>query len=134
MLIEIQKQKQYHGVCILHCEGSLVPGAEMDYLQTKLDEIKRLPCHRLLIDFQNVAAIGSMGVTFIVGAYSSVTRQPGGCMVLTGVNRYVRQVLDLTRLSTLIPLAPDLASGLAMLRAEPPLSALSLSNCSSANV
>jgi anti-anti-sigma factor len=118
MLIEIQKQKQYDGVCVLHCEGSLVPGPEMDYLETKLDEIKRLTCNRLLIDFQNVAAIGSMGITFIVGAYSSVTRRPGGRMVLTGANRFVRRVLDLTQLSTLIPLASDLASGIAMLRAK----------------
>ncbi len=65
MLIEIQKQ---YGVCILHCEGSLVPGSEMEYLQTRLDEIRRGRCNRLLIDFQHVAAIGSVGVTFIVGA------------------------------------------------------------------
>jgi anti-anti-sigma factor len=114
----IELQQQYDGLCILHCEGSLVPGPEMDYLQTKLDEIKRLACARLAIDFQDVIAIGSMGVTWIVGAYASVTRRPGGRFVLTGVNRHVRQVLDLTRLSTVIPLAPDLASGLAILRSK----------------
>src|SRR6201999_2753321 len=73
--------------------------------------------HKLLIDFEHVAAIGSAGVTFIVGVYLSVTRQRGGRIVLTGVNGCVRHVLDLTRLTTLIPLASDLASGLAMLRA-----------------
>ena len=132
MLIEIQEQ--YDCVCILRCAGSLVPGPATEYVHSKLDEINRLPCNRLLIDFQNVAAIGSLGVTFLVGVYSSVTRQPGGCMVLAGANRYVKQVLDLTRLSTLIPLACDLASGLAILRAESPLSSLSLVNCSSAHL
>lgn len=130
--MSIEIQDKYDCVYVLHCEGSLVPGPELEYLQTRLDEIKRLACTRLLIDFQDVAAIGSIGVTFIVGAYSSVTGQPGGCIVLTGVNQYVRQVLDLTRLSTLIPLASDLAAGLAILRAEPPLPSLSLSNCSTA--
>jgi anti-anti-sigma factor len=131
MLIEIQKQ--YDGVCILHCDGSLVPGPEMDYLETKLDEIRRSPCKRLLIDFRHVAAIGSVGVTFIVGVYCSVTRRPGGQVVLTGVNRDVRHVLDVTRLTTLIPLASDIASGLAMLRSQPGLPGLALP-CSSANV
>jgi anti-anti-sigma factor len=132
MLIEIQKQ--YDGVCILHCKGSLVPGPGMNYLQIKLDEITRLPCNRLVIDFQNVAAIGSVGVTFIVGAYCAVSERPGGRVVLTGVNGNVRHVLDLTRLTRLIPLASDLGLGLATLRTEPHLPSLSLSNCSSANV
>ncbi len=129
MLIEIEEQ--YDGVCIVHCAGSLVPGPEMDYLQTKLDQIRRLPCNRLLIDFEDVAAIGSAGVTFIVGAYCSVIRRPGGGVVLTGVNRNVRHVLDITRLTRHIPLASDLASGLAILWAEPALASVSLS-CSSA--
>ena len=131
MLIEIQKQCD--GVCILHCDGSLVPGPEMDYLETKLDEIRRSRCKRLLIDFRHVAAIGSVGVTFIVCAYCSVTRRPGGQVVLTGVNRNVRHVLDVTQLTTLIPLASDIASGLAMLRSEPHLPPLALPYCS-ANV
>ena len=125
MLIEMQKQRRDWGVSILHCEGSLVPGPEMGYLAAKLGEIEGLQFHKLLIDFEHVAAIGSAGVTFIVGVYLSVTRQPvtrqrGGRIVLTGVNGCVRHVLDLTRLTTLIPLASDLASGLAMLRAAAP--------------
>ena len=59
-----------------------------------------------------------MGVTFIVAAWKSVMRRSGGRFVLTGVNPRVRLVLDLTRISTVIPLAPDLASGLAILGAE----------------
>ena len=125
MLIEMQKQRRDWGVSILHCEGSLVPGPETGYLAAKLGEIEGLQLHNLLIDFEHVAAIGSAGVTFIVGIYLSVTRQPvtrqrGGRIVLTGVNGCVRHVLDLTRLTTLIPLASDLASGLAMLRAAAP--------------
>jgi anti-anti-sigma factor len=115
MLIDIE---QYDRVCILHCKGRFVAGPEMDYMQTKMDDIKRLACAKVLADFQDVTAIGSMGVTFIVGTYTSVVRKPGGRFVLAGVNPLVRHVLDLTRLSTVIPLAPDLASGLAVLQAE----------------
>jgi len=108
-------------VCILHCKGRLVVGPEMDYLQTKMDEIKRLACINVLADFQEVTAIGSMGVAFVVGIYTSVLRRPGGRFVLAGINPLVLHVLDLTRLSTVIPLAPDLASGLALLRADAPM-------------
>jgi anti-anti-sigma factor len=119
MFIEIRQQ--YDGICILHCAGSLVPGPEMEYMQAKLDELKKLACAKLVVDFRHVAAIGSMGVTFIVAAYACVVR-PGGHLVLTGVNPRVRHVLDLTRLSTVIPLESDLPSCLAILEGLPSIS------------
>ena len=128
MLIELELDDR---VCILHCKGRFVAGPEMEYMQTKLDEIKRLACNKVLADFQDVSCVGSMGVTFIVGIYTSVVRKPGGCFVLTGVNTHVQHVLDLTRLTTVIPLASDLASGLAVLRGEAPMSPLALSGSAS---
>jgi anti-anti-sigma factor len=130
MLIEIE---QYDRVCILHCKGRFVAGPDMEYLQTKLDEIRKLACTKVLADFQDVSCIGSMGVTFIVGIYTSVVRKPGGCFVVVGVNPHVRHVLDLTRLSTVITLASDLASGLAVLRTEAPAGQLALTSNAPAN-
>ncbi len=106
--------------CILHCEGRFVAGPQMEYMQTRMNDIKRLACTKLLVDFQNVPAIGSMGVAFLVGIYTSVTRKPGGRFVLAGANRVVQHVLDLTRLSTLIQQAPDLRSALAIVDVETP--------------
>jgi anti-anti-sigma factor len=117
MLIEIE---HYYSVCILHCEGRFVAGPEMEYIQAKLDEVKRLACNRVLADFQGVSSLGSIGVTFIVGVYTSVIRRAGGRFVLAGANPHVRHVLDLTGLGAVIPLAADLASGLAVLGAEGP--------------
>ena len=119
MFIEIRQQ--YDGICILHCEGSLVPGPEVEYLQAKLGELKKLACARLVVDFRHVTSIGSMGVTFIVSAYTCVVRRPGGRFLLTGVNPRVRHVLDLTRLATVIPLESGLASGLAILHGLAPM-------------
>jgi anti-anti-sigma factor len=125
MLIDIE---QYDRVCILHCKGRFVSGPEMEYTQLKLDAIKRLACTKVLADFEDVTSIGSMGVAFIVGAYTSVMRKPGGRFVLAGVSPLVQHVLDLTRLSTVIPQASDVASGLAVLRAEAPLGPMALSS------
>jgi anti-anti-sigma factor len=123
MLIEIE---QCDRACVLHCKGRFVAGPEMEYMQTKLDDIKRLACTRVLVDFQDVTAIGSMGVAFIVGTYTSVMRKPGGRFVLAGVSPPVKHILDLTRLSTVIPQASDVVSGLAVLRAEAPMGPLAL--------
>ena len=120
-------------VCILRCKGRFVAGPEMEYMQTKMDEVKRLACNKVLADFQDVTAIGSMGVAFIVGIYTSVTRKPGGRFVLAGANSVVQHVLDLTKLNTIIPQASDRASGLGVLRVEGSRNAPAFSHNASAN-
>jgi anti-anti-sigma factor len=116
MLIDIEQHDRY---CILRCKGRFVAGPEMEYMQSKMDEIKRLACVKLLADFQEVTSVGSMGVAFIVGVYTSVIRQPCGRFVLVGSSPQVQHVLDLTGLSTIIPQTSDLASGLSILETEP---------------
>jgi anti-anti-sigma factor len=111
MIIDIERQND---VCVLHCKGRFIAGPDLEYMQSKMDEIKKLNCRRVLVDLREVPAIGSMGVSLIVGVYTSVARC-GGRFVLVGVVPLVRQVLDLTRLSTIIPIAPDMESGLAAL-------------------
>jgi anti-anti-sigma factor len=131
ILIEIEQDDR---VCILHCKGRFVAGPQMEYMQTKRDDIKRLGCTKVLVDFQDVTSIGSLGLAFIVGAYTSVVRRPGGHFVLASVHPFVQHVLDITRLSTVIPMASDLESGLAVLRAEAPMDPLALSTTALANV
>lgn len=112
--IEIEWQGD---VCILRCHGSLLAGLDADYIQAKIEDIKQLNCTRVLADFQAVPSIGSTGIAFIVGVYTSIVKTAGGRFVLTGPAPMVQRVLEITRLSTVIPLAADLGSGLAALRA-----------------
>jgi anti-anti-sigma factor len=110
MIIDIEQQND---LCVLHCKGRFIAGPDLEYAQSKMDEIKTLNCAKLLVDFREVPAVGSMGVSFIVGLYTSVVRGSNGGFVLVGAVPQVRQVLDLTRLSSIIPMAPDMESGLA---------------------
>ena len=117
MLIEIERQ---NGVCVLRIKGSLVAGTDPDYLRVKAAEIKSENCNKVLADLRELLSIGSTGIGFLVGIYTSVTKSPGGRFVLVSPSRRVREVLDITRLSTVLPSAPDIASGLAALRSEGP--------------
>jgi anti-anti-sigma factor len=121
--------EQQNDLCIVRCKGRLIAGPDLDYMHSKMDDIRRLNCSRVLLDFREVPAIGSLGVSFIVGLYTSMVRRPGGRFILAGVAPMVRHVLDLTRLNTVIPIAPDVESGLAALSA-PNSSAAVLSNAS----
>ena len=112
MIIELDQQDD---VCVLRFIGRLASGQDSEYLLAKKEEIKKQNCRKVLADFCEVPSIGSMGIAFVVALYTSVTNS-GGRFVLVGARPLVQQVLDLTRMSTVIPLASDLASGLSSLR------------------
>ena len=110
MLIEVRQQDE---ICFVRCEGRLVT-ADHEYLHAKRDEIKGANCNKVLADFSEVPDIGSAGIGFIVGVYTS-TKNSGGRFVLVGLRPRVREVLDITRVSTVIPLAADIPSGMVTL-------------------
>ena len=115
MLVELDYQDD---VCIMRTRGRFATGVDAAYLRAKADEIKKSGRRKVLADFHEVPYIDSTGIGFIVGVYTSVTNMPGGRFVLTAPNRRVREVLDLMRLTTVIPLANDEAAGLAFLKTE----------------
>ncbi len=98
-------------VCLLHFEGRLQAGAHPDYLNAKMEEIKTFACTKLLANFEDVTSLDCSGLSFIIGLYKT----SGGRLVLVKTQAQVREVLDITRLTTVIPLAADIESGLAAL-------------------
>lgn len=98
-------------VCLLHCKGRLHAGAHSEYLNAKMDEIKAVACTKFLANFEDVTCLGSTGLSFLIDLYKS----SGGRLVLVKIQPRIREVLDITRLNTVIPLAADIESGLAAL-------------------
>ena len=113
VFVEIEQRDE---VSVLRFKGHLSTGADQEYLATRTDEIRRLNWQMVLADFTEVSSVGSTGLSFLVGMYVSVTRNSGGRFVLVGTQPRVREVLDITRLSEVIPMAADLESGLAEIR------------------
>ena len=114
MVIEVSQKDE---ICFVRCEGRFVSGTALEYLRAKKDEIKRANCKKVLADFSEVSDIGSAGIGFIIGVYTS-TKNSGGRFVIVGLRPRVREALDLTRVSTVIPLAADIPSGLVTLSDE----------------
>jgi anti-anti-sigma factor len=112
--------KHTDGVCVLRVQGRLETGSDLETLRAQADEIKSHPCGQLLADFREVTSVGSTGIGFVVGIYTSITKSPGGKFVLVGLSPRVREVFDLTRLTDVIPWAEDIESGLAVLCEESP--------------
>jgi anti-anti-sigma factor len=95
--------------CLLRCNGHFRAADDPQYLRDKVDEIETLGCTRLLLDFRDVLSLGSSGLSFLVNLYHT----SDGRIVLASTQPRVREVLEITRLSTLIPMTGDIESGLA---------------------
>jgi anti-anti-sigma factor len=107
-------------ICILRLSGRFAAGADPEYVRAKSDEIRSLNCGRVLADLSKVTAMGSNGIGFVVGIYSSVTKNPGGRFVMVGAAPRVREVFDMMHLIGVIPSASDIPSGMAMLHDSAP--------------
>lgn len=100
-------------ICILPISGRLASGLHDVQLRDKAQEIKGLDCRKLVADIRALDSIGSSGISFFVELYTSVTKRPNGCFVLAGPSERVREVLEMTRLTTILAIADDLDSALA---------------------
>ena len=113
IFIDVQQED---GICALRISGRFATGADFNYLSGKLDHIRSLRNTRVLADFTDLVSIGSTGISFLISLHQTVTREPGGRLVLAGASPLVLETLDLTGLSKIIPLAKDFDSGLAALQ------------------
>jgi anti-anti-sigma factor len=100
-------------ICILPISGRLASGLNDALLRQRAQEIKSLDCRKLVVDIRALDSVGSSGITFFVELYTSVTRRRDGRFVLAGPSPRVREVLEMTRLTTILVLADDLESALA---------------------
>lgn len=101
-------------VCLLHFKGRLLAGMQSDYLNAKMAEVKIQACSKLLANLENVTSLDCSGLSFIIGLYWT----SGGRLVLVKAQPRVREVLDITHLSSVIPIVADIESGLAALCGE----------------
>jgi anti-sigma B factor antagonist len=115
MLVDIEHRED---ICFVRFKGRFVTGTDRAYLCGKVGEIKTALCSRVMVDLQDVPYVDSTGIGFLVSVFTSVTKDASGRFVLVGANKRVREVLDLTRLSTVIPMAADEAAGIVALSVE----------------
>ena len=101
--------------CTLRLKGQFRSGADVEYLHTRFAEIKALDVREMLVDLTGVIAMGSSGIGFVVGLYTSIIKKPGGRFMMAGANPRVKEVFALTNVDTVIPWSDTVESALAAL-------------------
>jgi anti-anti-sigma factor len=110
MTIDIERKGDR---CIIRLKGEFRSGADIGYLRAKFEGIKALEPREILADLSGVSSMGSSGIGFIVGLYTSVIKKPGGRFVMAGANPRVKEVFAVTNVDTVIPSTDTLESALS---------------------
>jgi anti-sigma B factor antagonist len=105
--MEIRKQRQ-GAVTIVRPEGPLVE-ADADEVKTQLLSIAGATLGRLVLDMSAIAFVDSRGLEALVEVTEEMS-EGGQVLKLCGANKTVREVLELTELSTLFDLFEDAGS------------------------
>lgn len=101
-------------VAILGLSGRFLAGSDGPYLRQKVKDLMDAGTKKLIVHFADVPYIDSTGLGFLAGARVTV-QNAGGQIVLAGLNRHVRKILDDVNLTQFFVIAENEAAAMALL-------------------
>jgi anti-sigma B factor antagonist len=101
-------------VAILSLSGRFVAGSDGPYLRQKVKDLMDAGTRKLIVHFADVPYIDSTGLGFLAGARVTV-QNAGARIILAGLNRHVRKILDDVNLTQFFMIADNEAAAMAML-------------------
>lgn len=106
--------RQTDGVTVLSCAGRIMFGEEASALRDRVKELLG-STKEIILNLTGVSNIDSGGLGTLVGLYSSA-RSSGADIKLTGLGPRLRDVLAITKLSTVFEVYDTEAQALAAFR------------------
>lgn len=102
-------------VVILEINGRMEPYQEGDELVTEVEKLLKEGINRIGLDVQRVSFISSLGVGSLITSLRLVQKREGS-MCLINPSYSVRQILEVSKLSTLFPTIPSEPEAVSALR------------------
>jgi anti-sigma B factor antagonist len=93
-------EKLVDGVIVLDLRGRLTLGDGTEALRGKIRQLILSGCTQIILNFEDVSYIDSVGLSTLVSTYTS-TRKEGGDLKLLNLTKRVHDLLQITRLSTI---------------------------------
>jgi anti-sigma B factor antagonist len=104
-------------VTILDLQGKVTIGVDGDLLGVQLKKLLAKGARKLLLNLEDVTQLDSSGISAVVGAYVSLSRQGGSLKLLCPSGR-VQDVLQVMHVADLIPTFEDETQALASFRPQ----------------
>ena len=92
-------EKLADGILVLDVRGQITLGEETGAVRTKVKQLVEAGHTRIILDLAEVTYIDSAGLATLVWVYTSARKQ-GGDVKLLRLTKRVRDLLQITRLST----------------------------------
>jgi anti-sigma B factor antagonist len=83
---------------IIEIRSSLIGEDEIDGLREVVSDFVEQGNKKLIIDLSRVSIINSVGIGALISSYTTFTKN-GGEVILTGVNKSIKNVFIITKLS-----------------------------------
>jgi anti-anti-sigma factor len=106
-------------VFVIHCEGRIVAGDEAKALETALDMASR-EVPRVVLQVSAVERLDSSGIGLLV-RFATRLRKLGGGLRLAAPTQFITDLLNLTMLSSVLPVDPTEEDALLSFFKQPPL-------------
>ena len=104
-------------VTILDLQGKVTIGVDGDLLGVHLKKLLAKGARKLLLNLEDVTQLDSSGISAVVGAYVSLSRQGGSLRLLCPSGR-LQDVLQVMHVADLIPTFEDETQALASFRPQ----------------
>jgi anti-anti-sigma factor len=88
-------------LCIVHLKGRFHTGSNADYLRT-LAELDGIGTRTVVLDCSELEWLDSTGLAFVVGLRNTLVASEGR-FALVNTNPRIGEILQITRLETILP-------------------------------
>ena len=108
--------RQVERVLVVDCYGHLVFGEETSLLRQQVKAL--LPTSpRVVLNLRDTVYLDSGGMGTLIELFASA-QKAGGRMKLAGLNKHIREVLHIAKLSTVFEIFPDEMTAVESFRAQ----------------
>ncbi|HKW31533.1 MAG TPA: STAS domain-containing protein [Candidatus Acidoferrum sp.] len=109
--------RESNDVTILDLHGRAIIGVDSDLLRVHLKKLVAKGVRKLLLNLEDITQLDSSGISAVVGAYVSLSRQ-GGSLKLVCPSGRVQDVLRVIHLADFIPTFEDETQALNSFRPQ----------------
>lgn len=113
-MVNIEVKNLEPDVVVIGLSGRLSIGRQCQQIEWQVDELLKQKHTKLIMDMTALDFIDSAGIGVVALSFGKA-RNAGGGLTIAGAHGKVEEVFNLTRVSGVVPLFPDVASAAAAL-------------------
>jgi anti-sigma B factor antagonist len=118
MLLQIDTRQIPPDITVMVLGGKIAMGRESQRIEMAVQEMLRLNQKKLILDITGVEHVDSTGIGILAYCFGTLTRA-GGALRVVGAGGKVLHLLQITRLTSVLPLAASIEEACQSMSGQP---------------